>query len=429
MANSWIVDRRNDAQNKSVINRQRFMRRYQDQIRKAVDQAIGQRSIKEMEQETTVPIPKKTLSEPTFRHSGDGAYDVVQSGNDHYHTGDREPKPQGGGGKGSGSGSGAGNSSDESTDDFLFTLTKEEFLQLFFDDLELPNLERSSFHQIQEKRYVKAGYSKVGSPANLSIRQTVQRSLARQLALKSVLDKEIKECILRLEENPDDMEAIDKLHALKQQVQAIPFIDDRDVRYRHREVESVPSTRAVMFCLMDVSGSMQEHHKDLAKRFFTLLYLFLERKYERIDIRFIRHTNVAEEVDEHSFFNDPRSGGTTVMSGMLMIDEIVERDYHDGTWNIYGAQASDGDAFGDDGRESASFLEGLLLPKMQFFSYIEVAEEARHKMHTAPQATSLWKSYQALERASNFSMRRVENRSEIYPALRGLFERKPTTRS
>ena len=107
-----------------------------------------------------------------------------------------------------------------------------------------------------------------------------------------------------------------------------------------------------MFCLMDVSASMDEDKKDLAKRFFTLLYLFLTRKYGEVDLIFIRHTDDAEEVDEETFFHDTRSGGTVVYSALELADKIRAERYASG-WNVYAAQASDGDAFGADPARSA----------------------------------------------------------------------------
>jgi uncharacterized sporulation protein YeaH/YhbH (DUF444 family) len=97
-----------------------------------------------------------------------------------------------------------------------------------------------------------------------------------------------------------------------------------------------------MFCLMDVSGSMGEREKDLAKRFFMLLHLFLKRRYERLDIVFIRHTHDAQEVDEHTFFYSRQSGGTIVSTALEEMKKIVHDRYATGEWNIYAAQASDG---------------------------------------------------------------------------------------
>jgi len=168
---------------------------------------------------------------------------------------------------------------------------------------------------------------------------------------------------------------------------------------------------------MDVSASMDEEKKDLAKRFFTLLYLFLTRKYGEVDLVFIRHTDDAEEVDEQTFFHDTRSGGTVVFSALDLADKIRAERYARG-WNVYVAQASDGDAFGADPAKSARFLREQLLPLARYFAYIECPDE-NHSGNS-----SLWVEYEELEKPGrNFAMRRVYSPTEIYPVFRDLFRK------
>src|SRR6201999_4579071 len=131
--------------------------------------------------------------------------------------------------------------------------------------------------------------------------------------------------------------------ALQEKTRRIPFIDPIDIRYRRFENVPKAVAQAVMFCLMDVSGSMSEHMKDLAKRFYMLLYIFLTRRYRHVEIVFIRHTDRAEEVDEETFFHSPATGGTVVSSALEAMRRIVELRYRPQDWNIYAAQASDGD--------------------------------------------------------------------------------------
>jgi uncharacterized sporulation protein YeaH/YhbH (DUF444 family) len=174
-----------------------------------------------------------------------------------------------------------------------------------------------------------------------------------------------------------------------------------------------------MFCLMDVSASMDERKKDLAKRFFTLLYLFLSRKYENVEVVFIRHTDHAEEVDEQTFFNDPRSGGTVVLSALELMREVVLERYR-GDWNVYAAQASDGDAFGADPARSARFVAEQLLPLTRHFAYVETpdGDDAR--------ASPLWAEYAVLsQNEKRFATRRVLRAADIYPVFRELFARIP----
>jgi uncharacterized sporulation protein YeaH/YhbH (DUF444 family) len=179
-----------------------------------------------------------------------------------------------------------------------------------------------------------------------------------------------------------------------------------------------------MFCLMDVSGSMTEHMKDLAKRFFMLLYLFLTRRYQHVEIVFIRHTHQAREVDEQTFFHSQETGGTIVSSALLEMHRVVAERYPPDDWNIYAAQASDGDNAPNDNSACASLLHGTILPLCQYFAYLEVGqEEERAKMGSLGGKTALWQTYELLRDQGLIAMRKVTHRREIYPIFRELFKR------
>ena len=257
----------------------------------------------------------------------------------------------------------------------------------------------------------------------LSISRTLKSSLARRVALSVKARADLEDAEERLAKAKAAGAPADQIKALEQDVEdcrerlaRVPFLDDLDLRYRNRVSVAIPMARAVMFCLMDVSGSMDEGKKDLAKRFFTLLYLFLSRKYEHVDLVFIRHTDNAEEVDEQTFFYDPKSGGTIVLSALELMREIVEKRYPPSAWNVYAAQASDGDSFGADAGKSARFLAEHLLPATRYFAYIEVpdSQEARK--------SSLWAEYEQ-KLAPHFVMRRICDRGEIYPVFHDLFKK------
>jgi len=210
----------------------------------------------------------------------------------------------------------------------------------------------------------------------------------------------------------------DELARLERRRGLHPFIDEPDLRYRNRVLRPEPIARAAMFCLMDVSASMDEDKKDLAKRFFTLLYLFLTRKYTEVDLVFIRHTDDAEEVDEDRFFHDTRSGGTVVLSALELAEKIRKERYASG-WNVYAAQASDGDAFGADPARSARFLREHLLPATRYYTYLELAAPS-----TSERSSTLWAEYELVAESSrNFAMRRASEREQIYPVFRDLFKK------
>lgn len=413
-----LIDRRLNGRNKSAVNRARFIRRYKDQIRKAVRGLVDQRPIGEMDQGGDINLPARDISEPTFRHGSGGDRETVHPGNREFATGDTIDRPRSsGGGKPSEPGEG------ESVDQFTFSLSRQEFLDLFFDDLELPNLVRNQLGDVEQTRLQRAGYSTSGPPSMLSVRRTFHTSLSRRIALGGSARSAMQQAQEAYDEAlasgaPDDevKALLQTLQECRDRVARVPFLDDLDLRYRHRVSVPAPVARAVMFCMMDVSGSMDENKKDLAKRFFTLLYLFLTRNYEQVDLVFIRHTDNAEEVDEETFFHDRKSGGTIVLSALELMHEIITARYPPSSWNIYAAQATDGDAFGADAGKSARFLSENLLPLTRYFAYIEVLDEDETRR------SSLWVEYER-EAAPHFVMRRVRERGEIFPVFRDLFSK------
>ena len=416
-----LIDRRPSSRGRSAVNRERFLRRYKSHIQDAVKKMVGERRLADMEQGGEVRVPKKDISEPSFGFGRGGDREFVLPGNREFVTGDRIPRPQGGGG-GGGNDSSAGEG--DSEDAFVFSLSREEFMQIFFDDLELPNLARTEFGRTEQKRSVRAGYAKTGVPANLAIVRTLRQSLARRIALGGSLARELEaleaEFAVAVAVGQADRaaEIYEQLQRRTRRLDELPFIDEPDLRYRNRVLRPEPIARAVMFCLMDVSASMDEDKKDLAKRFFTLLYLFLTRKYGEVDLVFIRHTDDAEEVDENTFFHDTRSGGTVVFSALDLAEKIRAERYARG-WNVYAAQASDGDAFGADPARSARFLREKLLPATRYYAYLELAAP-----NSGEHSSSLWAEYERVaETAGNLAMRRATQREQIYPVFRELFRK------
>jgi uncharacterized sporulation protein YeaH/YhbH (DUF444 family) len=415
-----IIDRRENARHKSAVNRERFIRRYKVRIREAVRDMASERSISDMDKGGEVRVPVKDISEPTFRHGQGGDREQVFPGNREYMPRDRIERPEGGRGGGGGE-PGHG----ESVDDFVFSLSREEFLDIFFEDMELPRLVRNQLGDVREKRWQRAGYVRDGAPCNLSVVRTLKSSLARRVAIGGPVRDELAGLRERLAEArahgadaAAEAELEEEIALLEKRLGRIPFLDDVDLRYRHRIAVPVPIARAVMFCLMDVSASMDEAKKDLAKRFFTLLYLFLQQKYETVDLVFIRHTDDAEEVDEDTFFHDPKSGGTVVLSALELMKKVVDERYPPSAWNIYAAQASDGDAFGADAGKSARFLREELLPGCRYFAYVEIPDRAFARK------SSLWVEYETVEQdVKSFAMRRVFERKDIYPVFRELFRK------
>jgi len=416
-----LIDRRLNGGNKSATNRQRFIRRYKEQLKRAVGDMIDKQSITDIGGGGEVNLPARDISEPSFRHGPGGNRETVHPGNREFSPGDTIRRPSGGGAGGGGSGAGEG----ESSDAFVFTLSREEFLNIFFEDLELPHLVRNYLGTLQQKKMARAGYVLEGAPTNLSVPRTMKSSLGRRVALSAPIRRELDAANAALSEArslPSEAEELARLEAVVAEIEArlkrVPFLDDLDLRYRHRVAVPQPLARAVMFCLMDVSASMDERKKDVAKRFFTLLYLFLSRKYEKVEIVFVRHTDNAEEVDENTFFHDPKSGGTVVLSALELMHEIQVARFPADQWNIYAAQASDGDAFGSDAGKSARFLGEKIAPACRYFAYVEVPDGRDSRQ------SSLWVEYDTLASTTpNFAMRRVCDRDDIYPVFHELFRK------
>ncbi len=428
-----FIDRRLNPKDKSLGNRQRFLRRAREELKRSIKEQISTGKIADVDGEHTVSIPVDRTSEPTFRNDGSsGRRDHVLPGNKTFEPGDRLPRPPGGGSQGAGSKPSMG----DSEDDFRFVLSREEVLDLFFEDLELPDLVKLNLKEVVAFKPRRAGYATTGSPSNVSVRRTMRNSYGRRIALRRPKQAEID----RLAEELAALEAelqpaagtaarIVELRAeidrLTRRRKLVAYVDPVDIRFMRFEPQPVPTAKAVMFCLMDVSGSMGEREKDLAKRFFVLLHLFLKRRYDRTEIVFIRHTHEAQEVDENTFFYSPQSGGTVVSSALEEMRRIIRQRYPIADWNIYAAQASDGDNFAADSQRCITLLDNEIMKLCQYFAYVEIIDEReKHIFGATENGTSLWRAYHTIaEKWANFQMSRIAKPAEIYPVFRRLFAR------
>jgi uncharacterized sporulation protein YeaH/YhbH (DUF444 family) len=420
---SHFIDRRNSAKRKSAVNRQRFLKRYKSQLKRAVADAVGRRSITDTETGEKVNIPSKDVSEPVFHHGHGGTHEGVFPGNKEFVSGDEISRPPGGSGGGDGS---SASDSGEGEDDFVFELTREEYLDLLFDDLELPNLVRNQLKGATEFKNVRAGYSTVGAPSNIDVVRSLRGAIARRTALGAPYRGRIREIEAEIEtllqqgSSPDSPEILalrDDIDGLKARIKALPFIDTFDLRFKAFAQEPVPTSKAVMFCMLDVSGSMDEERKGLAKRFFLLLHLFLQRNYDQTDVVFVRHHTTASEVDEEAFFYARETGGTVVSSALHLVDDIIAERYSSGEWNIYAAQASDGDNWEADSPQCRDLLTQRLVPLMRYYAYVEIRPH-RHQ--------SLWYAYEQVASAMpNFAMQQIDGPEDVFSVFHELFKRQP----
>jgi uncharacterized protein len=418
---SVIVDRRPD-KGKSTANRQRVLKRLDGALKAQVDKLVARHKLQDADKPVEVTIERKDVTEPCFAlDSASGTAGRIVPGNDQYRVGDKIARnpPQG---QGSGSGQGAGDGDGDEEDTFRFALSREEYLSLLFDELELPALLRKDLLQIDESRLRRGGVVRYGNPGTVCVVRTFKASIGRRVAAEAQNEEALEEAeaalaVARLSGILARVEVAElELQEVRRRAAEIPFLDPVDLRHRSLVEVQIPSTAAVMFCLMDVSSSMDEKRKDLAKRFFTLLYLFLTRKYKKVDLVFIRHTDQAQEVDEDTFFNGTQAGSTKVLSALAKMNEIIDSRYPASRYNIFGAQASDGDSFGGDSTESSAYLRSQLLPFSRYFVYAEVGDRPMQG------STSLWAAYRSID-SDRFNMATVSARSEVYPALAKLFQK------
>jgi uncharacterized sporulation protein YeaH/YhbH (DUF444 family) len=412
-----LIDRRPNAKNKSTVNRQRFLRRYKKQIKKAISEQISERSITDIDGGESVSIPKGDISEPTFRSDTGGVREGIFPGNTEFSRGDKIKRPlnqgQGGGRRASDSGAGE--------DEFEFEISRDEYLDMLFDELELPNLQKNQLRKMTKSKTVRAGFTNDGVPTNINIVRSLRSAMSRRLALGAGPKRRLRELeaelqLLEQEVGGDESRRIElqlEIEALRNRIRKIPFIDTFDLRFNNYVQRPEPTSQAVMFCLMDVSGSMDQETKDIAKRFYILLYLFLTRSYRDVDVVYIRHHTQAKEVDEEEFFYSRETGGTIVSSALELTRDVIEQRYPPTDWNIYAAQASDGDNWNDDSPVCEQLLAKHLLPQLRYFAYVEITKRDHQ---------GLWDHYsRLLESHDNFAMQQIREHDDIYPVFREFF--------
>jgi uncharacterized sporulation protein YeaH/YhbH (DUF444 family) len=419
-----FIDRRLNSKGKSTVNRQRFLRRYKQQIKQAIAESIKQRSVTDITSGEEVSIPKRDISEPIFHTAKGGKRVTVHPGNDQFSRGDKIKRPTEGAGQGGGDRQAS--DSGDGQDEFLFQISKDEYLELLFEDLALPNLQKNQFNKLIEYESYRAGYVSDGVASNLDVVRSLKGSIARRIALTADKKAQLKSLQAQLKEleedkldHPIDIKHLQtQIEELKKCIDKVPFIDSFDLRFRNFEKRPVPISKAVMFCIMDVSGSMDQTTKDIAKRFYILLYLFLSRSYKNVEVIYIRHHTQAKELGEDEFFYSQETGGTIVSSALTLMQEIIAERFPSNEWNIYGAQASDGDNWRDDSPKCSQLLQDSLLPIVRYFVYIEITQREHQ---------NLWQEYQKLSDIHrHFVIKHIRQVEDIYPVFRELFDQNAT---
>lgn len=417
-----IIDRRLNPRDKNINNRQKFIQRSKQQIKEKVKEQIDKGNIADIEN-GNIKVRVKGTKEPNFNFdpsSGNKKY--VLPGNDKYSVGDKEEK-QGGGSGGGGSQAGTG----ESEDDFEFILNPDEYLDFIFQDLELPDLVKKQIKDVTELKPKREGFTNTGNPNRLDIVRSLKNSIGRRIGLVRPKTEELEELekLLAIAIQNNDEEEVQRLELLIKEIKTrmtiIPWLDPQDLRYRNFNMIPQPMTQAVMVCIMDVSGSMGETEKNLAKRFFFLLHMFLNRKYKKVDIVFIKHHESAKEVDEHDFFYSRESGGTIVSSALELANKTITSRYNVNDWNIYVAQVSDGDNSSSDYIKTQEEM-AKLLKLCQYFAYVEVKSNAYYTYSS--RVSDLSRCYEEIAQDNTkLNMKVVTEVSDIWKVFRELFSK------
>jgi uncharacterized sporulation protein YeaH/YhbH (DUF444 family) len=374
-----IIDSRDLAKGRQAANRKRFIDRHKETLKKKVEEAVSKRSIKDADKGGSISINPD--AQPHIDYDSESPRDIVAPGNERYNRGDHIAKPQESGGDRS-----KASADGEGTDDFEFYMTKEEFMDLYFSDMELPDMIKQSSKAEVIYRQVTGGFTKEGIPPRLAIKKTFETAIARRIANKKSGHKS-------------------------------PFLDDTDLRYIRKFNVAEPAVSAVVFLVMDVSASMTEHHKTLAKKFYIFLYQFLTKFYRNIEMVFIRYHTEAREVDEEEFFKGSDTGGTLVTNAFELAKTIIDKRYPAETNNIYMAHVSDGDMWPGDIRPFERILKEIL-PNLQYLAYLEVMRETKWK-----RLSELKETYERMNEPK-IGISTAKEDSDIYPALRQLFEKK-----
>ena len=432
------VDRRKTGRGKSLPNRQRLLRRIQDAIREAKPKDIDAGGVKGMGnsggQANPVKVTRDSLHEPSFHYaSGTGNHDIVLIGNDQWERGDEFPLDDG---SGQGGGNGAGQGED-GEDDFVINISRDEFFNVFFEECELPDMQDTHEREIPELMPKHAGFQKEGNPAQLNVIRSYKNALPRKRALTvesreelEALEAEYQNLAVELAEGTvpsepvhERMSAIElRIEELRAKIAGIPFFEKLDLRYTKKEKVLVKSADAVFIMIMDISGSMDEDKKRMSRKFFSLQYAFIKKKYPQTDLVFIAHTDKPIEMTEDEFFTTRVSGGTTVSPAYEMAHDIIKARYDASNTNIYLSQASDGDNFDHDNANIIPALEDSgLLAKLRHASYAQVGQS----WGAGYGAVTLWSVLQSVANSNKkFSMVKITDDSEVFEAFHKIYKKK-----
>lgn len=372
---------------RSATDRSRHKKKIEKAIKDGIQHIIADESIIGKDGKKKILIPVKGIKEFRFIYSDGPQNKQVASApgkniKKGQKVGSAKKKKSGNGGK-------PGNEPGEEF--YEVELTLDELAEYLFDNLELPELERKKFRFITEKKPKWRGHRTQGLRNRLSKKLTIKNKIKRKLAAarNGTYDEESDE--------------------------RFPFHDD-DLKYKHYKTKPKENSSAVVFFVMDVSGSMSPQKKYLARSFYFLVYQFLRYKYDNIEIVFISHTTEAKEVSEDEFFSRVPSGGTLISPALEMMSEIVEKRYHTSMWNIYGFHCSDGDNWSSDNAKCLAETKKLI-DKCQVYSFCEITPDDEIY---GSDFSETFNNYKPLV-SKKFKLLKIKSSSDIWLSFKKIF--------
>jgi sporulation protein YhbH len=376
---------------RSAGDRARHRTKVRESIRDNIADIIAEESIIGKDRDRIIKVPIRGIREYRFVY-GDNAPGVGQ-GDGESETGQVVGKAK--------EKAGDGKAGDQAGSDYYETdVTLEELIEIMFEDLELPDLERKALRQIDAMRFAKRkGYRSVGIRIRLDKKRTVKERVRRKMAVEHRRQLE-QAAAAPPGESP----------MAPPEERRFPFHDD-DLVYRHMITDVKKESNAVVLCLMDTSGSMDTMKKYLARSFFFLLYQFICTKYQNVEIVFIAHHTEAREVTEDEFFHKGESGGTFISSAYAKALEIIQQRYHPSVWNIYAFHCSDGDNFDSDNPPALRTAKELA-DVCNLFGYGEIKP-----LGSRYYESSMLNIFRRLD-ADNFQTVLIERKEDIWPSFK-----------
>jgi sporulation protein YhbH len=391
-----IFRERRSVADRSASDRKRHKTKIEKAIREGIRDVVAEESIIGQDGKKKIKIPVRGIKEYQFVYGDNKKNQKAASGNDKQISRDQVLRK-----KNAKKGTGSEASDKKGEEYYEVEISLEELAEYLFTDLELPDLEKRRFKFIKDKKLKRSGYRKKGARFKLSKKETLKRKIKRK-----------KKAIASGVYNPDGDERF-------------PFHSD-DLKYKHMKQKNIESSSAVVFFIMDVSGSMDKNKKYLARSFYFLLYQFLRHRYENIEVVFISHSTDAKEVSEDDFFKKATSGGTLMSTAFELEKEIITKRYHPSSWNIYTFYCGDGENWTVDNEKAVNIMTELAeLNQMICYGEInpflaEGSDSPFVQYNSVKDPGSMWQRLSICEYLG-IKRIRVKSHKDIWPAFNRLF--------